>query len=110
MTLRPRPPTTLPATSTQPCRASQLTVIDGGGNGAGGHTEYLYRFVNASATTCLLGGHPQVVASEPGHADVVATDGTFFGDGGPPGDIGPNQSGTLTIQTESACTRAPGWS
>lgn len=104
----PPPPATLPPTSSPPCRASQLTVTDNGGNGAGGHLAHYYKFTNASTTTCLLGGYPRVVASEPGHPDLVATHGTFFGDGGPPGDVAPNGSSDLTIQTASTCATNPG--
>jgi len=66
-----------------------------------------YRFTNRSATTCLLAGHPRVVATEPGEPTLVASDGTFFGDGGPPGDVAPGGWSELTIETDDFCGADP---
>jgi hypothetical protein len=60
------------------------------------------------STTCRLGDYPpRVVATEPGHPDVVARDGAFFGDPGPAANVAPGRAGALAITTISSCIIGP---
>ena len=99
----PPPSTTLPPASSQPCSASQVKAIPTGRNGASGHIMYGYQLTNISSRTCLLAGYPGVVATEPGHASVAASQGTYVPDTGPPGDVAPGASSDLTIEVVSSC-------
>ena len=101
------PATTHPAIAAS-CTSTQLAVTADGINGAGGHVVSYYRFTNVSRTVCLLAGYPRLVAAEIGYPAVVAADGTFFGDGGPPGNIAPDGHGSLLVEYDDFCGADPG--
>lgn len=55
-------PGSLSTTAGVPCRTDQLQVTDQGGNAAAGTTFMTLTFVNVTAKTCTLYGHPGVAA------------------------------------------------
>lgn len=104
-TPRPAPP----ATDARPCTAGDVAAgFTPRGNGAGGHLLILVRFRNVSGSTCVLKGYPaRVVASEPGHPDVAARNGSFFGND-PTANLAPGRTALLGLETDSECPARPG--
>jgi hypothetical protein len=101
----PAPKVPPPAADARACTAADVSVSWGRGNGAGGHTLQSVRFRNTSDSTCVLKGYPQITASEPGHPDVEAQDGSFF-PSGPAADMAPGQDTLLGLETVSYCAAA----
>ena len=73
-----------------------------------GHTATAILMVNRRTTACVLDGYPTVAgASSDGTVHPFdAGHGTYFGDPGLPGVMGPGESTALTIETSWACTAA----
>jgi hypothetical protein len=92
----------IPATA-RPCTAADLRVFPAGGNGATGHSEFTFGLRNIGATTCLLKGYPRVVATEPGHKRVIATDGGYLVGRERAGNMRPGAVTWLNLETNRDC-------
>jgi hypothetical protein len=101
-------PTTAPSADARPCEAGDVTIVADGRNGGGGNDVEIFSVKNVGSTPCRLGDYPpRVVATEPGHPDVVARDGAYFGDPGPAANIAPGHSGGLAVTTSHICLNGP---
>jgi hypothetical protein len=101
-------PTTAPAADARPCTAQDVSIVAAGTNGGGGTDVDYFSVKNVGSTTCRLGDYPpRVVATEPGHPDVIARDGAFFGDPGPAANVAPGRAGALSITTSRNCIIGP---
>jgi hypothetical protein len=98
----PPAPTRAPATNARPCAATDVAVTIVDGDGAGGHSIKYAVFRNVSSSTCVLKGYPRVVATEPGHPGVTATDGSFF-PSGHPANMRPGGVTQLGVETDITC-------
>ena len=101
-------PTTAPPADAPPCEAGGVSIAADGRNGGGGNQVDFLRVKNVGSSPCRLGDYPpRVVATEPGHPDVVARDGAYFGDPGPAANVAPGRAGELSITTSDRCIMGP---
>ncbi|HYY09805.1 MAG TPA: hypothetical protein VE781_02650, partial [Kineosporiaceae bacterium] len=91
----------------RPCTVRDVAVTVAPDVRVTGHRLSSVRFHNVGATACLLSGSPRVVASEPGHPDVVGTPGTFV-DSDEAGPMRPGDDTDLVVETTTSCPRRPG--
>ncbi|MGH3258830.1 MAG: DUF4232 domain-containing protein [Streptosporangiaceae bacterium] len=89
------------------CTAGELTVTEGGGNGAGdtasGHAALAVRFTNVGSRACSLRGYPGVAVRGPGGALNAqrALRGYLGGDAGPsPSPVTVPPGGTASALVE----------
>ncbi|MDX6285230.1 MAG: hypothetical protein QOG53_715 [Frankiales bacterium] len=105
------PPATVsptpPASDARACTSSDVTLSSGGLDGATGHLAHYILFKNVSASTCVLKGYPDVVATEPGQPDFVVRHGSWFPDSSTQ-NLAPGESANLALETQSICTADPG--
>ena len=92
-----------------PARARTSTFAQGTGGGRHGHTLSRFLFTNRSTTPCVLNGYPTIagVSANGDVTELSATQGTYFGDPGPPSNIAPGEVAALNIATVGPCKTDP---
>jgi hypothetical protein len=102
--LTPRP---LP-TDARPCRPSDLKTTAGGVDGAMSNTNLPVSFTNIADSACLLAGAPTVdgIRTNGTTVPLHPTEGSYFGDPGPPANIAPGGIAALNISGGVACDEA----
>jgi hypothetical protein len=99
-------PTPMPLpTDARPCRSADLAVRVNDYGAGMGNLDLPVDFVNSSDSTCVLLGEPTIegVRSDGSLVRLHVTDGSYFGDPGPPSNIAPGQVAALNIAGVSDC-------
>lgn len=95
-------PTSTPDLEGPTCSASDMELVSGGGNGAGGRTIAHIRVINRSQGPCVLSGLP-VVRATIGGREVLAEPDTFFPTLGVPGKVAPGEAGSFGVTGSRDC-------
>ena len=113
---RPAPPYVPPEepvvtfpTDARPCQSADLDVRAGPGGGGMGNELSQFLFTNRSTTPCVLNGYPTIagVSANGDLTELSATQGTYFGDPGPPANIAPGEVAALNVATVGPCKTDP---
>ncbi len=96
----------------RPCRASDLEATSGEPGAGLGNTLLPVNFANVSDSACTLTGPPTIdgVRSDGTHVRLPITEGSYFGDPGPIGNIAPGGAAALNISGTNECVAPPGGS
>jgi Protein of unknown function (DUF4232) len=100
-------PTAVPLpTDARPCQPSDLTIRVGDFGAGLGNLNLPVDFLNHSDSSCVLVGEPTLegVKANGSLVPLRVTAGSYFGDPGPPSNIGPGQVAALNISGVSGCS------
>lgn len=104
----PDPVVTFP-TDARPCQAADLEISAGAGGGGMGNALIQFLFTNRSTSACVLDGYPTVtgVLTSGDVRELMAVEGTYFGDPGPPANIAPGEVAAVNLATAWPCKTEP---
>lgn len=100
-------PTAVPLpTDARPCQSSDLTIRVGDFGAGLGNLNLPVDFQNRSDSSCVLVGEPTLegVKANGSLVPLQVTAGSYFGDPGPPSNIGPGQVAALNISGVDGCS------
>lgn len=100
-------PTAVPLpTDARPCQSSDLTIRVGDFGAGLGNLNLPVDFLNRSNSSCVLVGEPTLegVKANGSVVPLRVTSGSYFGDPGPPSNIGPGQVAALNISGVDGCS------
>ena len=100
------PSPSLPPHDARPCQPADLRATTGAMGAGLGNTDLPVTFLNRSTSACALTGYPPTLAGVAANGSVVviaARHGSYFGDPGPPANIGPGESAALNISGGDNC-------
>lgn len=103
-------PSPLPIPTATPaprCDLHDLAALPIESGGATGNDALFFDFTNRTSQTCLTGGYPRVVLTEPGERTLVATSGGFWDEHVPPSDLRPGATARFAIGYSYACETGP---
>lgn len=108
--INPYLPTPLPiptASAAPQCSLDDLATLPLTSGGATGNDAVFFAFTNRTTATCLTGGYPRVVLSQPGKRNLVATPGGFWDDQAPASDLPPGATARFAVGFSYACEAGP---